>query len=188
MTARRISNWLATFACIVGLIVVNSASRDPADYRWYTGSVDDVVTSPMFDVEIHDVIAATEVTSGYTTLTTDHVFLIVEWEATAKERTARLGSGDVDLLLADGTLVRQRGDFLSTANLPAAAPGFTSTGVSVFEIPAEALADDAALEIRDRQGLFTNYSGALRIEGIIDDDLQQVGSVTLDPATVRARR
>lgn len=178
---------IATAACLVGLIVVNAASRDGADHRWYVGDADEVVTSPMFDVKVHGAVAAQDVSAEYTTLTTDHVFLVVEWEVTAKRRTARLGSGHVDLLLADGTRVRQRGDFISTANLPVAAPGFTSTGFSVFEIPTSALDDSLALEIRDQEGLFTTYTGAIRIEGITDGDLQQVESVTLHRGTVVAR-
>lgn len=181
MNRPRRQGLLALAVCLLAVALINMASRDDEPgVRWYRGQVGTPVTSPAFDITVHEVELARTVTDERNELTTPGVLVIVHWSVSAKGERAFVT--DVELVTQTGLIVSERADMATYAGLPPTEAGFTSTGSSVFEVHPEDLAR-ASLRVGGNKGLFYTFGGGIEIGPLVAADAAIAEKVTLVDAT-----
>lgn len=185
MRPPRWRSFLAALGCLTVVAGLNATL--PPDYIWHEevrGPADAVVSGDRYDIEILMVVVAEEITGGYRPVVTDQVFVAVNWQASVKRRVVYFQ--DVHLRTSEGLEYSQI-DELSNFALPTTRPGFTSSGVSVFEVPPD-LVDGADLVIGPDQGVITSHGQLVIIEDVVTPETLRHPSVSFDEPTTKVTR
>ncbi len=186
MKRQRLRGLLALALCLLVVAVINAVSRDDEPgSRWYTGPVGTVVTSPAFDVIVHQVDLAQTVADGHSELTTPGVFVVVHWSVSAKQERALLS--DVELHTQTGLAVTQRSEMTVYSGIRMTEAGFTSHGASVFEVHAEDL-PGAVMRVAVNRGFFYTFGGGVEIRDLVAPNAEVRQNVSLPDAMTEVTR
>lgn len=175
---RRARELGALLVCLLLVGLINASVRNDApSMRWYDGAPGRAVQSPDLDVIVTGVELAKRVEgSSAAELTSDGVLVVVHWAASVHRQTARFSR--VELHTSDGLQVQQRDEFSGDA--PAGtAPGFTSSGSSVFEVWPDSVPDADLVVYGDRGAIYA-YGYAIRINDLVAD-AESVADVVVLP-------
>lgn len=148
------------------------------------GPVGQPVVGAKYDVTVHGVVLADQVSAGINQVSTEAVLLAVDWQAAVK--TQKVSFHAVLLRTADGLEYEPLYEFANFGP-PIAEPGFTARGVSVFELPADLVAG-ADLVIGPEQGVIKSYGQAVVVDDLVDDETTHAAAITLNPASVEPTR
>lgn len=176
----RLGNAAAVALCAVLIGVFNGVARDSGPtQRTYAGGPDAPVTSPDVTVTVDEVtLAGTVVSSdGYTSLTTEATFVVVEWSLAASGRAWPFG--EAILVTEDGLRVHERAGF-HDSNVTMTEPGFTRHGTSVFQVPSDDV-EGADLVLEFSQGAVTVSEFGLRVRDVVGQ-APHVDELVLAPA------
>lgn len=174
---RTLGRIAAFVACLVAVGLIGMVTRDGGFVtRWYSGDVDQTISSPDFDVRVLGVELAHEVSEGEEGRGTDGIWVVVEWQADFHRQSSSFNA--VNLVLRDGTTFEQRDEYASRWGVPRTDPGFSSTGTSVFQVPPDGLAG-AVLTIERSQGFIFTHGAGVRVEGLLDELPEVRDRVTL---------
>lgn len=177
MTRRRLAEALAILLCFVVIAVANAHQREDAPgVRWITGAPGQTINSRPFDLTVTSVTLTNTASYSSTELTSEGTLIVVEWSASVWHTRSLLS--EITLHTESGRILDPRGEFLYTAGPAATDPGFTMHATSVFQVEdGDTVGADFVLGF-DRGFAYT-YTGALRVENIVDSATPRVGSVEL---------
>lgn len=177
----RKADLLALLVVLLLLATIHALTRNgPPEGRWYSGEVNQTVTTPVFDVRAEPARLAETATGMFGDLSRDAgVLVIVDWALSCKKLYSC--STDAYLVTADGLRYRERSEFtMGHAPVPEGV-GFTAHGSSVFELPTAALAG-AVLEISQSPEPLTTTLAQVRLTGVVDPDAPVLGTIRLEPS------
>ena len=138
-----------------------------------------------YDVTVTTIRLAHSIEEYTEVLTTDHAFVILTVEAVV--RTDVQSFRTAELRTRDGHRYDPKSDW-SSAALPLTQPGFTATGVQVYEVPVERLRR-ARVIIGPDEGEVTTYDAAVRVDlGLAGDESLEEGPLALPQATTQVTR
>lgn len=143
---------LAAAVAVIAALVLAPTS----DITYVEPGADGWARGPFADARITSVQQARAVDSGYDRLQTGQMFVLVGLEVTGHRELTP--TQNISLLTADGHEYHQRGE-LGPAELPNVAPGFTSSGTALFEVPPERLPGARLVIVPHRSGLLYHRSG-----------------------------
>ncbi|TRY20003.1 hypothetical protein FOJ82_03780 [Tessaracoccus rhinocerotis] len=177
---------LAFFLCLVGVGLVSMVTDESQMVtRWYAGEVGETISTPDYDVRVTEVRLAREVIVRDEPMSTEGVWVVVEWEAAAKRQSAAFSP--VALVTADGTVFHERDEVAGLMGVPRTDPGFTGSGTSVFQLPPDAL-DDVELTIERSQGFLFTHGAGVRVADVVPDDADVEDSHVIGPPTTEVTR
>lgn len=159
--------WRSALAVLVGaaLLVVLNLTLPPTGV-WYSevsGPRGSVVENDEFAITVSDAALSNKVQSSNRIMTTEAVFVAVRWEVSVKQEVTSFN--DVTLRTADGLSYQRIYEF--SAYGPAlTAPGFTQGGVSIFELPLDAVLG-AELVVGPDRGSLQYYGEKLVITDVV---------------------
>lgn len=185
MSPPRWRSFLAGVGCLA--VVAGLTATRPPSGIWHEevrGPADAVVSGDRYDVQVLMVVVAEEITGSYQPVVTDQVFVAVNWQAAVKQREVQFS--DVHLRTTEG-LEYSQVDELSNFALQPTPPGFTSTGVSVFEVPAD-LVDGADLVVGPEQGLISSHGQLVIVEDVVTPETLRHPSVSFNEPTTKVTR
>lgn len=149
-------------------------------------SYDDVAVGEVgrlreYDAEVTGVRLADRIRRLDGALDTEHAFVVVSLDASA--RTEGQNLGNLALRTADDVRYDPRPEWFS-AEPPSTQPGFTSSGTLVFEVPRDDLAG-AVLVVGPDSGETTGFDRAVRVRLGLAADTPAEPELELPDATTR---
>lgn len=183
---KRLGQVFAFILCLaaVGLVTTVTDESEMVT-RWYEGEVGETISSPDYDARVLDVQLAREVVVREEPLTTEGIWVVVEWEADVKRQSASFNT--VTLTTTDGNVYAEREEMAGLIGIPRTDAGFTGSGTSVFQLPPEAL-DDVVLSIERSQGFLFTHGAGIRVHDVVPADADVDDSLVIGPPITQVTR
>ena len=180
MTRPRTGRLRGVLTLLVALIVVGLLSSLPFDLggvRWYEGRAGEPVDAQAFRVSVARVGLARTVQLSSATVTTDQTYVLVRVRYDIRRRPG--GLGEVRLVTADGyryAPLTATGTYSIAP--PPVEPGYTTSGVLVFEVPADK-AVGASMEFQNLV-VYTHYRPAARVADVVTASTERAPDDTFE--------
>jgi hypothetical protein len=172
---------LACLAVVAGLAAMHPDSDGELTYYVRRVEMNERGALREYDVTATDVRLTSAIGGTDSTVWSEHVFVVVELQAVV--RLDSQGFQNFVLRSRDGRSYQPRPEWTGHEP-PATAPGFTSRGSQVFEVPRHRLAG-AVLFVGPDVGEVTRYDAAVEVDlGLTGEELIESSPVALrQPAT-----
>lgn len=165
-------------AVLAAIALVAPDSDYESRYRYDDVAIGEQGRLRDYDVTVSSVRLTKSIEKYADALTTENAFVVLTLRAVVRNEGE--GFRNAELITRDGRRYQPKPDWIA-AVLPITQPGFTATGVQVYEVPRSRLRG-ARVIIGPDQGETTTYDVAVRVElGLTGDEPLEDGPLALPP-------
>jgi hypothetical protein len=176
---------VAVVAVIAAIALVAPDFGYESRYRYDDVAIGEQGRLRDYDVTVSSVRLTRNIEKYSDALTTEHAFVVLTLRAVVRNEGE--GFRNAALITRDGRRYQPKPDWI-TAALPITQPGFTATGVQVYEVPRSRLRG-AQVIIGPDQGETTTYDAAVRVDlALSGDEPLEDGPLALPPGTREVTR